>query len=150
MGCTDDYSLHLFFLFSLPGSEVIRKIVNEDQDALLSCALDGTNIAKDVFDWKMDGSSNREVFYYTKGSHYLNGLPGQDVHFKDRVFHFTEQLAVGNASIVITKTQVTDSGNYTFLVIFCSLRTVLLSLLQTVEFNFRAINVCRVWLFLQT
>ncbi|XP_029947495.1 butyrophilin subfamily 3 member A3-like [Salarias fasciatus] len=95
------------------GSEVIRKIVKEDQDALLSCALDGRNIAEDVFDWKTDSSSRREVFFYNRGSSYIDGLPGQDAHFKDRVFHFPEQLAVGNASIVIRKTQVTDSGNYT-------------------------------------
>uniref|UniRef100_A0A672G930 Ig-like domain-containing protein n=1 Tax=Salarias fasciatus TaxID=181472 RepID=A0A672G930_SALFA len=94
------------------GSEVIRKIVKEDQDALLFCALDGTNIAEDVFDWKTDGSSRHEVFVY-RGSSYGDHLPGQDAHFKDRVFHFPEQLAVGNASIVIRKTQVTDSGNYT-------------------------------------
>uniref|UniRef100_A0A672GAR5 Ig-like domain-containing protein n=1 Tax=Salarias fasciatus TaxID=181472 RepID=A0A672GAR5_SALFA len=107
------YSLHLFFLFSLPGSEVIRKIVKEDQDALLSCSLDGTNIAEDVFDWRTDGSSGHEVFYYARGRSDIDRLPGQDDHFKDRVFHFPEQLAVGNASIVIRKTQVTDSGNYT-------------------------------------
>ncbi|XP_029947663.1 V-set domain-containing T-cell activation inhibitor 1-like [Salarias fasciatus] len=95
------------------GSEVIRKIVKEDQDALLSCALDGRNIAEDVFDWKTDGSSGHEVFVYDRGRSDGDRLPGQDDHFKDRVFHFPEQLAVGNASIVITKTQVTDSGNYT-------------------------------------
>uniref|UniRef100_A0A672GEK4 Ig-like domain-containing protein n=1 Tax=Salarias fasciatus TaxID=181472 RepID=A0A672GEK4_SALFA len=107
------YSLHLLFLVSLPGSEVIRKIVKEDQDALLSCSLDGTNIAEDVFDWRTDGSSRHEVFLYAKGRSHTDRLPGQADHFKDRVFHFPEQLAVGNASIVIRKTQVTDSGNYT-------------------------------------
>ncbi|CAN9493166.1 unnamed protein product [Ophioblennius macclurei] len=99
-------------VFSVPGSEVINVVVKEDQDVLLNCALDGKNIQDDVFDWKKEGSSH-EVFFYTKGSHYNNGRQGQDEAFKGRVFHFPERLAAGNASIVIRKSQVKDSGVYT-------------------------------------
>uniref|UniRef100_A0A672G921 Ig-like domain-containing protein n=1 Tax=Salarias fasciatus TaxID=181472 RepID=A0A672G921_SALFA len=86
------------FLSSSEQQEVIRLSVKEGSDVVLPCSLSNTDL---------------EVFLYARGSSYGDGLPGQDDHFKDRVFHFPEQLAVGNASIVIRKTQVTDSGNYT-------------------------------------
>ena len=54
-----------------------------------------------------------EVFLYSKRDHYNNGRGGQDKQFEGRVFHFPDQLKSGNASIVIKKTKVEDSGIYT-------------------------------------
>ncbi|XP_047439472.1 CD276 antigen homolog isoform X4 [Mugil cephalus] len=92
------------------GDQVTKMRVTEDEDVILPCSLDSTNIKSDTFDWKKD--DQKEVFLYSAGSHYNNGRSGQDPQFKGRVFHFEDQLQSGNASIVIRNTKVTDSGRY--------------------------------------
>ncbi|XP_069025715.1 butyrophilin subfamily 1 member A1-like isoform X2 [Embiotoca jacksoni] len=94
------------------GSDVTRLIVKEGDDATLMCSFPESIIDK-MFDWKKQEDKKKEVFFYNKGDHYNNGRSGQDEQFKGRVFHFEDQLVSGNASIVITKTQPGDSGNYT-------------------------------------
>ncbi|XP_069025721.1 V-set domain-containing T-cell activation inhibitor 1-like [Embiotoca jacksoni] len=93
------------------GSDVTRLIVKEDDDAILMCSFPESIIDK-LFEWKKK-ETNHKVFFYNKGDHYNNDRSGQDEQFKGRVFHFEDQLVSGNASIVITKTQPGDSGNYT-------------------------------------
>ncbi|XP_069025724.1 V-set and immunoglobulin domain-containing protein 1-like [Embiotoca jacksoni] len=93
------------------GSDVTRLIVKEDDNAILMCSFPESIIDK-MFDWKKQ-EDKKEVFFYNEGEHYNNGRSGQDEQFKGRVFHFEDQLVSGNASIVITKTQPGDSGNYT-------------------------------------
>ncbi|XP_058488124.1 V-set domain-containing T-cell activation inhibitor 1-like [Solea solea] len=90
---------------------VINMVVREGDDAVLSCSLGSRSIKQELFDWKKDGQ--KEVFMYDRGSHYNNNPSSQDPDFRGRVFHFAQQLEVGNASVVIRPTKVTDSGNYT-------------------------------------
>uniref|UniRef100_A0A671WFB8 Ig-like domain-containing protein n=1 Tax=Sparus aurata TaxID=8175 RepID=A0A671WFB8_SPAAU len=101
----------LFFnlLCFLPGSVVVT--VEEGSDAMLPCSINTKeNIEKLTFDWKKGGL---EVFFYQNGKHYNNGgRTGQDKQFQGRVFHFEDELKHGNASIKISRTQLTDSGNY--------------------------------------
>lgn len=61
---------------------------------------------------KKVGPNKQEVFYYDGGTHYNNGHQGQHEHFSGRVFHFSDQLRFGNASIIIRNAQITDSGDY--------------------------------------
>ncbi|XP_058486705.1 butyrophilin-like protein 2 [Solea solea] len=90
---------------------VINMVVREGDDAVLSCSLGSRSIKQELFDWKKDGQ--KEVFMYDRGSHYNNDPSSQDPDFRGRVFHFAQQLDVGNASVVIRPTKVTDSGSYT-------------------------------------
>lgn len=84
--------------------------MKEDSEAVLSCSAAGS-LREQVFDWKKD--DNVEVFIYSKGDTYGNGMSGQSEQFTNRVVHFPEALEVGNASIKITKAKVGDSGSYT-------------------------------------
>uniref|UniRef100_A0A3Q3JWG6 Ig-like domain-containing protein n=1 Tax=Monopterus albus TaxID=43700 RepID=A0A3Q3JWG6_MONAL len=94
------------------GPDVVKVVVKEGEDAILPCCLyDKEDIEFKLFDWKKDGQ--KEVFLYDAGLIYNNGHTGQDDQFKQRVSYFPDQLTVGNASIVIKQTKVTDSGNYT-------------------------------------
>ncbi|XP_038552539.1 butyrophilin-like protein 1 isoform X4 [Micropterus salmoides] len=94
------------------GSGVVRVVVKEGSDAILPCSLSTKENAEEkLFDWKKDGG--KEVFFYVGGFHYNNGRPGQDQQFKGRISHFQDELKYGNASIIIRKTKVTDSGDYT-------------------------------------
>ncbi|XP_038552522.1 butyrophilin subfamily 1 member A1-like isoform X3 [Micropterus salmoides] len=94
------------------GSGVVRVVVKEGSDAILPCSLSTKeNAESKLFDWKKDGG--KEVFFYVGGFHYNNGRPGQDQQFKGRISHFQDELKYGNASIIIRKTKVTDSGDYT-------------------------------------
>ncbi|XP_069025725.1 V-set domain-containing T-cell activation inhibitor 1-like [Embiotoca jacksoni] len=90
------------------GSDVTRLIVKEDDDATLMCSFGPESIIDKMFDWKKKETNNK-VFFYQRGEDNNNGIS----EFKGRVFHFEDQLVFGNASIVITKTQPGDSGNYT-------------------------------------
>ncbi|XP_047439479.1 butyrophilin subfamily 3 member A2-like isoform X3 [Mugil cephalus] len=92
------------------GDEVTKMILKENEDVILPCSLDSTNIKSETFDWKKD--DQKEVFMYQNGKLYNNGLSGQDPQFKGRVFHFDDQLQSGNASIFINKTKVSDNGRY--------------------------------------
>ncbi|XP_026163066.1 butyrophilin subfamily 2 member A2-like isoform X2 [Mastacembelus armatus] len=94
------------------GPDVIKMVVKEGDDTILPCSLSTReDIVQKLFDWKRDGQ--KEVFLYDAGVTYGKDHPGQDEQFKQRVFHFPDQLQFGNASIVIRNTKVTDSGNYT-------------------------------------
>uniref|UniRef100_UPI0037E9A332 CD276 antigen homolog n=1 Tax=Semicossyphus pulcher TaxID=241346 RepID=UPI0037E9A332 len=87
-------------------------VVKEDSDVVLKCSLSTKeNIESKLFDWKKDG--HKEVFMYDAGFIYSKGRTGQDEQFEGRVSHFPEELKNGNASIMIRKTKVADSGNYT-------------------------------------
>ena len=88
-------------------------VVTEGSDALLPCSLSTKqSVVQGVFDWKKD-KPQKEVFFYTPGTHYNNGRSGQSVEFKGRVFHFQDELKHGNTSIIIKDTKAADSGNYT-------------------------------------
>uniref|UniRef100_A0A3Q3S2W1 Ig-like domain-containing protein n=1 Tax=Mastacembelus armatus TaxID=205130 RepID=A0A3Q3S2W1_9TELE len=101
-----------YCMFLSSGPDVIKMVVKEGDDAILSCSLSPReNIVQKLFDWKRDGQ--KEVFLYDAGVHYNNGRTGQDEQFRGRVSHFPDQLQFGDASIVIRNTKVTDSGNYT-------------------------------------
>ncbi|XP_065811524.1 CD276 antigen-like isoform X5 [Labrus bergylta] len=87
-------------------------VVKEDSDAVLPCSLSTKeNIETKIFDWKKD--DHKEVFHYNGGDYYGHGITGQDKQFEGRVSHFEYELVNGNASIKITETKVSDSGNYT-------------------------------------
>ncbi|XP_044039532.1 butyrophilin-like protein 2 isoform X5 [Siniperca chuatsi] len=93
-----------------PGPKVIR--VNQGSDVTLPCSLSSMgNIEFKLFDWKKDGQ--KDVFLYDAGLHYNNGRAGQDEQFKGRVSHFPDKLKLGDASIKINNTKLTDSGDYT-------------------------------------
>ncbi|XP_051803889.1 CD276 antigen homolog isoform X10 [Acanthochromis polyacanthus] len=96
------------FLLTLCGQSADIKIqVKEDGEAILDCSF-GTNIKNEPFAWKKDvDQSNEDVFWYSGG----DTDPGPE--FKDRVFHFPDQLQFGNASIKITKAKTSDNGTYT-------------------------------------
>ncbi|XP_069387417.1 butyrophilin subfamily 2 member A1-like isoform X2 [Paralichthys olivaceus] len=84
--------------------------VTEGDDVILPCAPNPeVNIEGTVFDWKKD---DKEVFLFSDGGYYGNGLSGQAEDFKGRVSHFVEELKHGNASILIKNTKTTDSGSY--------------------------------------
>ncbi|XP_039468544.1 butyrophilin subfamily 1 member A1-like isoform X2 [Oreochromis aureus] len=91
------------------GSHVI---VKEDDDAILSCSLNNMNIKPMLFDWRKD-TERLQVFMYNNGILHNKGPPNQDKQFSGRVSHFPEELEHGNASIIIRKTKVIDSGSYT-------------------------------------
>uniref|UniRef100_A0A7N8XW91 Ig-like domain-containing protein n=1 Tax=Mastacembelus armatus TaxID=205130 RepID=A0A7N8XW91_9TELE len=89
-------------MFLSSGPDVIKMVVKEGDDAILSCSLSTReNIVQKLFDWKRDGQ--KEVFLYDAGVHYNNGRTGQDEQFRGRVSHFPDQLQ---------NTTMTDSGNY--------------------------------------
>uniref|UniRef100_A0A671UFM1 Ig-like domain-containing protein n=1 Tax=Sparus aurata TaxID=8175 RepID=A0A671UFM1_SPAAU len=98
-------------LLSCSGDGSVVVTVEEGSDAMLPCSINTKeNIEKLTFDWKKGGL---EVFFYQNGKHYNNGgRTGQDKQFQGRVFHFEDELKHGNASIKISRTQLTDSGNY--------------------------------------
>ncbi|XP_026163077.1 butyrophilin subfamily 1 member A1-like isoform X2 [Mastacembelus armatus] len=94
------------------GPGVIKMVVKQGGDAILPCSLSPReNIVQKYFEWKRDGQ--KEVFMYDSTIHSNNGGTGQDEQFRGRISHFPDQLQFGNASIVIRKTKVTDSGKYT-------------------------------------
>ncbi|XP_062266383.1 leucine-rich repeats and immunoglobulin-like domains protein 3 [Platichthys flesus] len=96
------------------GAAPINKLlVKEGDDVTLPCSISSKNIRQVLFDWKKD--KRQEVFMYDKGKVYDKGDNRQDEQFRGRVFHFPEHLDVGNASIVIRATKLTDSGDYTCL-----------------------------------
>ena len=99
--------------FCLSGPPTTKITVEEDHDVVLPCSFGSSDITNKIFDWKILLPVRKEVFLYQSGSHYNNGLEGQDEQFKGRVFHFPDSLRVGNASIRINKAKVDDSGNYT-------------------------------------
>ncbi|XP_014196004.1 V-set domain-containing T-cell activation inhibitor 1, partial [Haplochromis burtoni] len=81
----------------------------------LPCSLSTKlSLQHEVFDWKKDGQ--KEVFLYSARDEYNNGRPGQDEQFKGRVSHFSEELKLGNASIVIRNTKLVDSGEYSCII----------------------------------
>ncbi|XP_075869356.1 CD276 antigen-like isoform X4 [Nelusetta ayraudi] len=89
---------------------VISIKTNESSEVLLSCFLD---IREKKFDWKVNDT--KEVFFYDPddgGNVYGQGKGDQDPQFKGRVKLFDEGLKSGNASIVIQKALVKDTGNY--------------------------------------
>ena len=103
------FILH-FLLLPLSVSDVVKVFVTEGDDVILPCAPNPkVNIEGTVFDWKKD---DKEVFLFSDGGYYGNGLSGQDKDFKGRVSHFVEELKHGNASILIKNTKTTDSGSY--------------------------------------
>ncbi|XP_044039352.1 hemicentin-1-like isoform X3 [Siniperca chuatsi] len=94
----------------ISGSKVIR--VEVGSDVTLPCSLSTKeNITDNLFDWRKD--DQKEVFLYDAGDHYNNGRAGQDEQFEGRVSHFPDELKLGDASIKIRNTSVTDSGDYT-------------------------------------
>ncbi|XP_060925483.1 butyrophilin-like protein 1 isoform X3 [Limanda limanda] len=99
------------------GAAFINMLVKEGDDAILPCSLSSNkNIRQELFDWKKDKKNKKnmkEVFMYDKGKVYDKGDSRQDEQFRGRVFHFPELLVVGNASIIIRDTKLTDSGSYT-------------------------------------
>ena len=74
---------------------------------MLPCSFSSSSIRHELFDWEKD---KKDVFKYHSGD--INPSH-QGETFRGRVSHFPEQLDVGNASIVIRDTKVTDSGTYT-------------------------------------
>ncbi|XP_069387334.1 butyrophilin-like protein 2 [Paralichthys olivaceus] len=87
-------------------------IVKEGDDVMLPCSFSSSSsIRHELFDWRKDRHKDqKEVFMYDRGD--IKPVR-QDETFRGRVSHFPEQLDVGNASIVIRDTKVTDSGTYT-------------------------------------
>ncbi|KAA8577617.1 hypothetical protein FQN60_016042, partial [Etheostoma spectabile] len=95
-------------------SKVIKVV--GDHDAVLPCSLSTKeDITSKLFDWKNDAQKDgglKEVFLYNAGIHYNNGLVGQSEEFKGRVSHYQDELKLGNASITIRNTKISDSGVY--------------------------------------
>ncbi|XP_074504198.1 hemicentin-1-like [Sebastes fasciatus] len=92
---------------------VVKVFAAQGSDVILPCSLSTKeNIQSGLFDWTKAGQRDREVFLYDGGDHY-NRRSGQSETFKGRVSHFPDQLKYGIASITITNTKTTDSGNYT-------------------------------------
>lgn len=97
-------------MFCLLEPRVLTVVVEEGSDVILPCNnVEHVNMEQKLFDWKKD---DQEVFLYDAGVHYNSGRSGQDDQFKGRVSHFPHQLKFGNASILIQKTTVKDSGTY--------------------------------------
>uniref|UniRef100_A0AAX7UEH1 Ig-like domain-containing protein n=1 Tax=Astatotilapia calliptera TaxID=8154 RepID=A0AAX7UEH1_ASTCA len=95
------------------GPGVVTVVVPEGSDPVLPCSpTTKENLEEKLFDWKKVGPNKQEVFFYDGGTHYNNGHQGQHEHFSGRVFHFSDQLRFGNASIIIRNAQITDSGDY--------------------------------------
>ncbi|XP_059185102.1 butyrophilin-like protein 2 isoform X2 [Centropristis striata] len=94
-----------------PGN--VKVVGKEDDDVILPCSLSTkNNIEKMTFDWKKL-EPRTEVFVYKAGKIYGEGEEGQSDQFIGRVFHFPEELKHGNASIIIKKAEIRDSGKYT-------------------------------------
>ncbi|XP_063767117.1 butyrophilin subfamily 2 member A2-like isoform X2 [Eleginops maclovinus] len=95
---------------------VARVVVKEGRDAVLPCSPSTrVNLQDKLFDWKkvgQGGETLHEVFMYDSAVYYAS-YAGQSDQFKGRVSHFQTELKHGNASIIIRKTKVIDSGNYT-------------------------------------
>ncbi|KAI9513997.1 hypothetical protein NQZ68_037247 [Dissostichus eleginoides] len=117
------FAVSLQFLFLLTcgvtlGQEhaVIKVIATEGKDVILPCYLSTREDLQDkLFDWKkvgQGGDTQHEVFMYDSTVYY-DQYSGQSEQFKGRVSHFQNELKHGNASIVIKKTKVIDSGSYT-------------------------------------
>ncbi|XP_063767946.1 butyrophilin-like protein 10 isoform X2 [Eleginops maclovinus] len=115
--------LPLLLLFSLlTGNSsacthaVSRVIATEGTDAVLPCSPSTrVNLQDKLFDWKkvgQGGETLQEVFMYDSAVYYERNS-GQSEQFKGRVSHFQTELKQGNASIIIRKTKVIDSGSYT-------------------------------------
>lgn len=100
-------------MLRLLGPDVVRVVAKEGDDVILPChSSPKQNLENGLFDWKTDVSGETEVFLYHSGVHYNNGRLGQSEQFIGRVSHFPEQLKNGNASIMIQKAKVADSGIY--------------------------------------
>ncbi|XP_028430741.1 butyrophilin-like protein 10 [Perca flavescens] len=115
--------LPLLCLFLLTRSGITSAQTNgppltvvEGSDVVLPCSLSTKeNIEFKLFDWRKVAQKDeglKEVFLYDAGFHYNNGLAGQSEEFKGRVSHFQDELKHGNASIIINKTTLADSGDY--------------------------------------
>ncbi|XP_028303050.1 butyrophilin-like protein 1 isoform X2 [Gouania willdenowi] len=92
----------VFSVLGLSAAAEAEKLVKkEDEDVVLPCSVP-FSVTDQLFDWKK--VSHSDIFHYQKGT-YNN--------FRGPVFHFEDELESGNASVVIRKAQVTDSGNYT-------------------------------------
>ncbi|XP_033977895.1 immunoglobulin superfamily member 11-like [Trematomus bernacchii] len=94
-----------------------KVISTEGTDVILPCSPSTReNLQYKLFDWKkvgQGGETQHEVFLYASGVQYDGIKAGQSEQFKGRVSHFEDELKHGNASIIIKKTKVIDSGNYT-------------------------------------
>ncbi|KAL3059293.1 hypothetical protein OYC64_011254 [Pagothenia borchgrevinki] len=115
--------LPLLLLFSLltgnssACTNAVSKVIStEGTDVILPCfSSTGENLLNKLFDWKKVGqgeAKGHEVFMWDSRDHYKYNL-GQSEQFKGRVSHFQDELEHGNASIIIRKTKVIDSGSYT-------------------------------------
>lgn len=89
-------------------SGIVKISRKEDEDVMLSCSFK-EDLRNKRFDWKKDG---KDVLLYEYGE---VSPSRQDDQFRQRVSHFPDQLNSGNASIIIKKAKVSDSGNYTCL-----------------------------------
>ncbi|KAI9546665.1 hypothetical protein NQZ68_024563, partial [Dissostichus eleginoides] len=93
-----------------------KVIATEGTDVILPCTPSTReNLQNKLFDWKkvdQGGDTQHEVFMYDSAVHY-DRHSGQSEQFKGRVSHFQNELKHGNASIIIRKTKVIDSGSYT-------------------------------------
>ncbi|XP_043977668.1 CD276 antigen homolog isoform X2 [Gambusia affinis] len=100
----------LTFIGKTFGDEIgiVKISCKEDEDVMLSCSFE-ENLRMTRFDWKKDG---KDVLLCEYGEISPSKQDGQ---FRERVSHFTNQLKSGNASIIIKKAKVSDSGNYTCL-----------------------------------
>uniref|UniRef100_A0A3Q1HLB9 Ig-like domain-containing protein n=1 Tax=Acanthochromis polyacanthus TaxID=80966 RepID=A0A3Q1HLB9_9TELE len=97
---------------SLLCSDVTTVVVSEFSDAVLPCSLSTKeNLQGKHFNWTKD--YNVEVFFYNASVYPHNSHPGFEKPLKERVFHFPEQLTLGNASIRIEFVKLEDAGNYT-------------------------------------
>uniref|UniRef100_A0A3P8WX63 Uncharacterized protein n=1 Tax=Cynoglossus semilaevis TaxID=244447 RepID=A0A3P8WX63_CYNSE len=79
--------------------------VPQGSTAILPCEISSReDIQTEVFDWKKVEDRTKEVFLYDRGPNYNKGREGQDLQFRQRVFHFQDELKNGNASIKILRT----------------------------------------------
>lgn len=111
-------SLFLFFVAAAGrehGPDVSTVVVSEFSDAVLPCSLSTKeNLQRKHFNWIKD--DNMEVFFYNASVCPSNSHPGFKKPLQERVFHFPEQLPLGNASIRIEFVKLEDAGNYTCII----------------------------------
>ncbi|KAF3855653.1 hypothetical protein F7725_016376, partial [Dissostichus mawsoni] len=85
------------------GNAVIKVIATEGKDVILPCS---PSTREDLQDKLLTGRRSVRERHSARSLHVR-------VQFKGRVSHFQNELKHGNASIVIKKTKVIDSGSYT-------------------------------------
>ncbi|XP_055364914.1 coxsackievirus and adenovirus receptor homolog isoform X1 [Betta splendens] len=85
------------------GPEIIT--VTEGSDVILPCKIN-KDISLERFEWKKDGK--KDVYL-----HESSPLLVDDGQFSGRVSHSDHELRNGDASITISDTKVSDSGDYT-------------------------------------